>query len=242
MKLDGKKVVIAGGSSGIGLAIARSILSEGGEAILVGRTQARLARAVSELDGDERCRSFVCDVANETQVAELADKVGPIDHLVITAPGDLVYKPFEDITLSEARKAIDVKLIGAFLMVKYLRPVLSSMGSIVLTAGINAHIPPGRSSVISAANGALEAFARALAVELGPIRVNVLSPGWVDTPIWSAIADDTVKAQMFQDMADRLPVGRIGSPEDIAQAAMLLLDNAYMTGSVLHVEGGRRLL
>lgn len=242
MKLDGKSVVIAGGSSGIGLAIARSILNEGGEAILLGRTQARLARAVADLGEYTRCRTFVCDVADETQVAEFAGKVGPVDHLVITAPGDLVYKPFAEITLNEARKVMDVKLIGAFLLVKYLQPVLSNTGSIVLTAGINAHIPPGRSSVISAANGALEAFARALAVELGPIRVNVLSPGWVDTPIWSAIADDTVKAQMFQDMAARLPVGRIGSPEDIAEAAMLLLGNAYMTGSVLHVEGGRRLL
>jgi NAD(P)-dependent dehydrogenase (short-subunit alcohol dehydrogenase family) len=96
--------------------------------------------------------------------------------------------------------------------------------------------------LVSAANGALVALARALAVELKPIRVNVLSPGWVDTPIWSDIASDDVKQRMFQEMAELLPVGRIGQPEDIAQAAVLLLTNGYMSGSVLHIEGGRRLV
>ena len=96
--------------------------------------------------------------------------------------------------------------------------------------------------IITFANGALEAFARALAVELKPIRVNVLSAGWVDTPIWSTFVDESVKYQMFSDMAESLPVGRMGKPEDIAQAALLLLNNGYMTGNILHVEGGRRLL
>lgn len=242
MKLEGQKVVIAGGSSGIGLAIAGQVVSEGGEAVLIGRSETKLARAIAGLGADERCSGLVCDVADEAQVAELAGRLGPFDHLVITAPGDLVYKPFDEITVSEARSVVDVKLIGAFLVVKNLRPLQRESGSIVFTSGINAHIPPGRSALVSAANGALEAFARALAVELRPTRVNVLSPGWVDTPIWSAIADGDTKERMFQEMAARLPAGRIGQPEDIAQAAMLLLGNGYMTGSVLHVEGGRRLL
>ena len=113
--------------------------------------------------------------------------------------------------------------------------------SVVFTSGINAFIPPGRSSIVSAANGALIAFARALAVELGPIRVNTVSPGWVDTPIWENLAADDVKNAMFQDMAKRLPVQRIGKPSDIAAAVMLLLTNGYITGTTLEVDGGRRL-
>ncbi len=97
-------------------------------------------------------------------------------------------------------------------------------------------------ALVSAVNGALIAYARALAVELAPIRVNTVSPGWVDTPIWGSIATDDVKANMFRDMAGRLPVGRIGEPKDIAAAVTLLLTNSYMTGTTLEVDGGRRLL
>jgi len=242
MMLKGKHVVVVGGSSGIGLGVAAEVLKEDGIVTIVGRVEERIKRALVTLGAGEGCRGFTCDISDEEQVIALYKKIGQVDHLVITAPGDIVYKPFSDITLKDVHKVVDSKLIGAFLMVKHGQPLFSSSASIVFTAGINAYIPPGKSSIISAVNGALIAYARALAVELKPIRVNVVSPGWVNTPIWTNIAADDVKEAMFRDMAERLPVGRIGEPYDIAQAVILLLTNGYMTGNTLEVDGGRRLL
>jgi NAD(P)-dependent dehydrogenase (short-subunit alcohol dehydrogenase family) len=95
--------------------------------------------------------------------------------------------------------------------------------------------------MIATANGALEALARALALELAPVRVNVVSPGWVDTPIWDTIAGDK-KAERLAAMAGRLPVGRIGQPTDIAEAFVALMHNGFITGTLLHVDGGHRLV
>ncbi len=242
MKLQGKRIVVVGGSSGIGLAIAAAVLGAGAEVIIVGRSADRLASALDTLGSDVPCKGIVCDVSDESQVMKLYQQVGPFDHLVVTAAGDLVYKAFDEITLADVQKIVGTKLIGAFLLVKYAKPLLKTEASIVFTSGINAFIPPGKSSMVSAVNGALIAYVRALAVELGPVRVNTVSPGWVDTPIWAGIAPGEVKADMFREMAERLPVRRIGEPGDIADAVMLLLTNGYMTGTTLEVDGGRRLL
>lgn len=242
MKLEGRHILIVGGSSGIGLEVAAEALREGGEVTIVGRAEDKLDRALKTLGAGARCRGFACDITDEGQVANLYGHVGGLDHLVVTAAGDLVYKPFDEFTLDEVRRVIDHKLIGAYLLVKYGKPLLRDGASIVLTSGINAFIPAGRAAIVSAVNGALMAYVRALAVELSPIRVNTVSPGWVDTPIWKNVAADDVKERMFQDLAERLPAKRIGEPGDIASAVMLLLTNGYMTGATLEVDGGRRLL
>jgi len=240
--LQGKHVLVVGGSSGIGLEVTAQILKAGGNVTIVGRSEERLLHALTTLGSDLTCKGIACDVSDEQQVIRLYDQVGSFDHLVVTAAGDIVYKPFDDISLNEVHKVVNAKLIGAFLLVKYGKPLMRDGASIVFTSGINAFIPPGKSSIVSAANGALIAFARALAVELGPIRVNTVSPGWVDTPIWTNLATDEVKDAMFRDMTARLPVKRIGDPGDIAAAVMLLLTNGYITGTTLEVDGGRRLL
>jgi len=240
--LQGKHVLVVGGSSGIGMEVTAQILKAGGNVTIVGRSEERLRHALTTVGSDLPCKSIACDVSDEQQVVQLYDQVGSFDHLVVTAAGDIVYKPFEDISLNEVHKVVNAKLIGAFLLVKYGKPLMRDGASIVFTSGINAFIPPGKSSIVSAANGALIAFARALAVELGPIRVNTVSPGWVDTPIWTNLATDEVKDAMFRDMAARLPVKRIGDAGDIAAAVMLLLTNGYITGTTLEVDGGRRLL
>jgi NAD(P)-dependent dehydrogenase (short-subunit alcohol dehydrogenase family) len=108
-------------------------------------------------------------------------------------------------------------------------------------SGIAAYRPAARGSVVAAVNAALEGLVRALAVELAPIRVNAVSPGWVDTTIWTQVAGDR-KAEMLAAMAERLPVGRVGQPEDIADAISFLIGNGFSTGTTLHVEGGHRLV
>jgi NAD(P)-dependent dehydrogenase (short-subunit alcohol dehydrogenase family) len=114
-------------------------------------------------------------------------------------------------------------------------------GSIGFTSGVAAYRPGPGGSMIAAVNGALEALARALALELAPVRVNVVSPGWVDTPIWDVLAGPA-KAERLAEMGSRLPAGRVGKPAHIARAFVELMGNGFVTGTVLHVDGGHRLV
>jgi NAD(P)-dependent dehydrogenase (short-subunit alcohol dehydrogenase family) len=114
------------------------VLREGAEVAIVGRSEKRLQQAVSELKVADRCRSFTCDMADEEQVKELFGSLGLFDHLVITAAGDVVYKPFDALSKLDAHQVLNNKFIGAFILVKYGKPSLRNGGSIVFTAGINA--------------------------------------------------------------------------------------------------------
>jgi NAD(P)-dependent dehydrogenase (short-subunit alcohol dehydrogenase family) len=165
-----------------------------------------------------------------------------VDHIVSTA-ADIAgaYELLPELTLAAARKVIDSKFIGPLLLAKYGSPRLRPDGSITFTSGIAAYRPAPRGSVVAGVNGALESLAYALAVELAPVRVNVVSPGWVDTPIWQHVAGAEARAKL-DAMAQKLPVGRIGSPEDIADGIRFLMRNGFVTGSVLHLDGGHRLV
>ena len=145
------------------------------------------------------------------------------------------------LALNAVQKVVESKLYGPLLLAKYGAPVLSPTGSLTFTSGVAAYRPSARGSAVAAVNAALEGLVRALAVELAPIRVNAVSPGWVDTPIWTFVAGDKKEATLSA-MAARLPVGRIGQPDDIAEAIGFLMHNRFTTGTILHVEGGHRLI
>lgn len=162
--------------------------------------------------------------------------------MVVTAADAAgAYAPIEDFALTNAQALLATKLLGPWLVAKHAAPRLAPAGSITFTSGIAAYRPGPGSSMIATANGALEALARSLALELAPIRVNVVSPGWVDTPVWDALAGPA-KAERLAAMAARLPAGRIGRPEDIAAAFEGVMGNGFITGTVLHVDGGHRLI
>jgi NAD(P)-dependent dehydrogenase (short-subunit alcohol dehydrogenase family) len=236
------RVLIVGGSSGMGLALARTLLVDGAEVTIVGRSDARLADAQVILPNGERLQTIAADVTQEDQVMRLFERSGPLDHIVTTAADiEGAYKLLPSLEIAAARRVVDSKFIGPLLLAKYGAPILSPTGSITFTSGIAAYRPAARGSVVAAINGALASLAYALAVELGPIRVNVVSPGWVDSPIWKFVAGDA-KAAMLEGMAKRLSVGRIGQPADIADAIRFLMRNGFVTGTVLHVEGGHRLV
>lgn len=236
------KLLIAGGSSGMGLALARLSLDLGAQVVLVGRDQAKLARAGTTLGGRGRLELLTADITCEDAVAKLFETVGDLDHIVCTA-ADIrgAYELLPALDLQAARQAMESKVFGPMLLAKHGAPRLRPSGSITLTSGIAAYRPMPRGTVVAAINAALEGLVRALAVELAPIRVNAVSPGWVDTPIWEFVAGDR-KDAMLAGMAERLPVGRVGRPEDIAQAIAFLVGNGFTTGTVLHVEGGHRLI
>jgi len=236
------KLLIAGGSSGMGLALARLSLGLGAQVVLVGRDEAKLARAGTMLGGRGRLELLTADITCEDAVAKLFETVGDLDHIVCTA-ADIrgAYELLPALDLQAARQAMESKVFGPMLLAKHGAPRLRPSGSITLTSGIAAYRPMPRGTVVAAINAALEGLVRALAVELAPIRVNAVSPGWVDTPIWEFVAGDR-KDAMLAGMAERLPVGRVGRPEDIAQAIAFLVGNGFTTGTVLHVEGGHRLI
>jgi NAD(P)-dependent dehydrogenase (short-subunit alcohol dehydrogenase family) len=236
------RIVIVGGSSGMGLALAVRCLNAGAEVIIVGRSEEKLKRASEALRNPVGLNAIAADIADEDQVADLFGQIGRIDHIVSTAADiEGAYELLPAIDLKAAQRVVESKFYGPLLLAKHGAPQLSANGSITFTSGIAAYRPVARGSVVAAVNAALEGLVRALAVELAPIRINAVSPGWVDTPIWSFVAGDR-KDETLDAMAKRLPVGRVGQPEDIADAIAFLMGNGFTTGTILHVEGGHRLI
>lgn len=240
--MDETKILIVGGSSGMGLALARRCLAEGSGVIIAGRNAARLNAARDELDRPAALATAVADISREAEVAALFARIGRLEHIVSTAADiEGAYRLLPDIELSAAQKVVDSKFYGPLLLAKHGAPKLSANGSLTFVSGIAAYRPAARGSVVAAVNAGLEGLVRALAIELAPIRVNAVSPGWVDTPIWQFVAGDA-KDETLAAMAKRLPAGRVGRPEDIADAIRFLMGNGFTTGTTLHVEGGQRLV
>lgn len=237
-----ERVLIAGGSSGMGLALAERLLREDCAVTIVGRSKEKLAAAHEKLGPSPQLAAFAADITQEDQVASLLAQCGHLDHIVCTA-ADIggAYQLLPEIDVAVMRKAMDSKLLGPLLLAKHGAPLLPASGSITFTSGIAYCRPAPRGSVVAAINGGLNSLACALAVELAPIRVNAVSPGWVDSPIWEFVAGDA-KAGMLEGMAKKLPVGRVGQVVDIADAICFLMHNGFTTGSVLHVDGGHRLV
>ena len=238
MTLASRTVVILGGSSGIGLATAKAALSEGARVVITGRSRKRLDAALKELGGD--MRAFSLDVADEAGTRKLFDELNRVDHLFITAAtvtlgGGLA--PGTD-TL---RPGMDTRFWGAVYAAKYGAAKMPPDGSITFTSGTSAWRPIPGSSVASASCGAVEAFARSLAVDLAPIRVNTIAPGLIDTPLIAEVMGANAAAIMERE-AKRIPVGRVGRGEDIAEAVLFLMKNGFTTGITLTVDGGRTLV
>ena len=242
MNIAGHKIIVVGGTSGMGLEIARAALTRGAEVMIVGRSHERLENAAQSLNSTDRIQTMVADVTREEDVRHLFEHVGRFDHLVVTAASDLAYQPIRELELDAARRTIEAKLIAALLLAKYTAGSLNEHGSLIFTAGIAAERPLPAGYLVAAVNGALFSLTYGLAVALAPLRVNVLSPGWIDTPIWDTSALSANKATLFEQMAARLPARRIGSPADIGHAAIFLMENEFTTGTVLPVDGGHRLV
>jgi len=220
------KAVFVGGSSGIGLAAAHKAVDAGWGVVVVSRDPTR-----AEIDAEK----VALDVTDPGAVRALFGSLGPIDHLVsstVARAGGAA----KELDLEAARKAFETKLWGPFGVIQ----AADVRGSIVLMSGVAASTPMRGGAATAAVNGAVEALVRTLAVELAPVRVNAVSPGIIDTPTWQAMADDQREA-MFTRLAGSLPVGRVGSAEDVANGIWHLLTNEFVTGTVLQVDGGHRL-
>jgi len=230
MTLAGKKVVVVGGSSGIGLATTELAKKEGADVIIASRSAAKLNPVAERL----KVTAIPTDVTNDQSVAELFRRTGPVDHVVLTA-AQLRTGPFKTVAMEDVRATMEGKFWGAWRVAREaeIRPG----GSLTLVTGFLSVRPRPDSAIISAANGALESLARALALELAPVRVNAVSPGVIDTPIRAAMPE-AARKEMLAKTAAALPVGRVGMAEDIAQQIASFMTNGFATGSIVYIDGG----
>jgi NAD(P)-dependent dehydrogenase (short-subunit alcohol dehydrogenase family) len=229
-----KRLVIIGGSSGMGLATAIAATAAGARVVIASRSREKLEKARAEIGGDTEALHL--DIRDEAAIQAFFDQVGEFDHL--TTPGsEAAGGPFLTRDSAAVRTDFDSKFWGQYLAAKYGAPLIRPGGSIVFFSGIFSQRPSAGVSGVAAINSAIEGLARALAVELAPIRVNAVSPGLVDTPIFDHMPKEA-REEMFQRFAAAAPVRRVGRPEEIAQAVLHLMANPFTTGTTLFVDGG----
>ncbi|WP_378954494.1 SDR family oxidoreductase [Pelosinus sp. sgz500959] len=236
--LKNKRVVIIGGSSGIGLAAAELILDQKAEVVIASRSSEKLEKAKIELGGN--VKSYILDITDEEQVKNFFTAVGTIDHLVITA-AETSGGSFLLSDTAMDQKMFENKFWGQYYAAKYGAAAIVPSGSITLFSGVVAYKAMVGSATLSAINAAVSALGRTLALELAPIRVNVISPGIIDTPSRSKMPEEK-RNSFYMDIAGKLPVKRVGKADDVAKGIVYLLSNDFVSGTVLHVDGGHTLI
>jgi NAD(P)-dependent dehydrogenase (short-subunit alcohol dehydrogenase family) len=239
MRLDRKRIVLLGGSSGIGLATAQAAVSEGASVVIASSRRARIDEALATLPtGTE---GHVLDLADSDATQALFARLGGFDHLVFTAGETLQLGSLAASDVDTARRFFTLRYWGAYCAAKYGSGSIRKGGSIVFTSGIASQRPLKGWALGASICSAMEGLTRALAVELAPIRVNIVSPGVVRTPLWSNMTEADRDA-LYLQMAERLPVGHVGDAAEIAEAYLYLMRQSYGTGQVLVVDGGAVLV
>ncbi|MGY2443594.1 SDR family oxidoreductase [Pseudomonas sp. SDO52101_S400] len=228
--LDNQTVVVIGGSSGIGAAVASNAAERGALVYSVGRR-------VETSETHDGIRHESADVTDDASLHQLFERIGAFDHLVITAGPSVSAKPLADSDLLQAQQAFDVKFWGTLRAIQAALPYLSERGSITLTSGLLSRKFVAGQFIKTTLNAALEALAKQLAKELAPRRVNVISPGVTDTEAYAGM-DESQRTAMFARTSAALPVGRVGTPQDLAAAFMLVMENGFISGSIIDVDGG----
>ncbi|QNE17221.1 SDR family oxidoreductase [Kribbella qitaiheensis] len=264
VELQGKTVVVVGGSSGIGRQIATDAAAAGARVILAGRNPEKLAAfgepgAAGRAEGRGAAESgpggiaavgsggggiaggaievAMVDLSDEGSIAALAERLGAVDHVVSVANAG-ANGPVTGLERDAVVGAFDAKVIGPILLAKHFGPRFAEGGSMLLFSGIVGWRPSAGKTVTAATNGAVSFLASALAVELAPIRVNALSPGIIDSGAWDSLGEG--KQKLFEATAAKVPARRVGQLSDVSSAALLALTNPFITGETLHVDGGAR--
>ncbi|MYN06529.1 SDR family oxidoreductase [Pseudoduganella aquatica] len=223
-------VVVIGGLSGIGRAVAEQAAAEGARVIAAGR---RAAPA----DFPASISTAHIDISDDASVARLFDSIGPFDHLVVTAGPVIASAKLADLNVADAIAAFNVKFFGQMRVAQRALGSINRAGSITLTSGLLSRKAVPGGLVKAAMNAATDIMAKTLAKELAPLRVNAVSPGMVETGMWGDLSEADRKAMAARAGAS-IPVGRVGQGSDLAQAYLMLMQNGFMTGSVVDVDGG----
>ena len=239
MKLEGQRIIILGGTVGIGFGVAAAAADEGAQVVVVSSNPERVAQAVAKLP--QGAEGHTVDLSKEDEVKALFQRIGAFDHLVYTAGDWALFGSFESLDLEAAKRSFDVRYWGALAAIKYGLPHIRSTGSIVLTSGISAQRPFKGWAMPASILGGMEALARALALELGPLRVNIVAPGMVTTEMWDELPAEE-RQKMYAEMAAKLPVGRVANALEVAETYLYLMRQTFSTGQVIVVDGGGVLI
>jgi NAD(P)-dependent dehydrogenase (short-subunit alcohol dehydrogenase family) len=240
MTLENKRIVILGGTSGIGLAVAEASLANGAILTVVSSNRGKVDGALARLGG-EKVEGFVADVSDERSVEALFRALGVFDHLVFTAGDSTVQSPINNTSLADAKKVFGVRFWGSFLAVHYACASIRAEGSIVLTSSSLPRRPRTGFAIGASIGAAIEAFARASAIELAPIRVNVVALGIIRTELWNRLPERE-REDLFATRANSIPLGRVGKPSDVAEAYLSFMRSPFTTGETLVVDGGMSLV
>ncbi|HTX10856.1 MAG TPA: SDR family oxidoreductase [Solirubrobacteraceae bacterium] len=237
-ELAGQIVVVIGGSAGIGLETARRARTEGADVVLAARDPQRLQRAKLELDAQATAAFDVNDpVALERFFDDLPT---PIDHVMLTGPGPH-YKPPLEMDTEEARDAIGGHMLLELAVARNARRSVRPGGSLLFIGGTaGRRIRPG-GAIVSAVTAGLPALTASLALELAPVRVNLIAPGFVDTPLSASLLGDDLDKRR-EELRSTLPIGRVVGPADVAALAVHVMINTAVTGATYDIDGGQQLV
>jgi NAD(P)-dependent dehydrogenase (short-subunit alcohol dehydrogenase family) len=239
MDLNGKRVVVLGGTSGIGLAVAEAAAQAGAMVVVASSNPARVEAALARLP--QGAEGQALDLLDESAMRDVFARIGAFDHLVYTAGEALQIGPLAETSLAGARTFFELRYWGALTAAKYGAPQIRPGGSIVFTSGIAGARPQAGWALGASICSAMEGLTRALAVELAPLRVNIVSPGFVRTPLWNNIPA-AEREGMYAAVGGKLPVGRVGEAADIADAYVFLMRQGFATGQTFVIDGGGLLV
>lgn len=234
MDLKNQNVLIIGGATGMGFATAELVESLGGHIILAGHNRDKNKTALSKLSSDAQSRYV--DVLDSDSIAELFSSLDHVDHIFITAaPGGT--GDFKEASLKIEETYIYGKFWSLFMISKKAIEIISEKGSITFITGGFSTNPTKGTVLVTAAFNAVEGFAKAMAVEMAPIRFNVIRPGFIDSGFWDFL-EESERAKLFKKNTEQIAVNRIGKSEDIAKMATSIMTNSFLNGQIIEVNGG----
>ncbi|MFC0600391.1 SDR family oxidoreductase [Streptomyces palmae] len=234
----GQRVVVMGGSSGVGESAAAAFAADGAEVVITGRNQDRLDAALARIGG--KTTGYRMDATDQGAIDAFFAQSGTVDHLVVAVTGAAGGGPFAELDMKELAAGFDAKFWPQVRILKAALPHLRQDGSVTLITASSARAAFPGTAGLAALNGALEAMVPPLAVELAPLRINAVSPGVIDTPWWDRVPAEQRQA-LFDGVAAITPVGRVGQSEDVARAIHMMAANSFITGVVLDCTGGANL-
>lgn len=236
--LKQKQIIIIGGSSGMGLATAKMAFELGAHVTLTRRTAEKAQKAATEINPAVQWATL--DVDDEAQVLQFFNNISAADHIYIAA-GSTTLGSVTDGVLAEKLKGFETRLVGSLRVVRAAISKMNPGGSFTFTGGVSTDRPITGAWISGLGTAAAEQLARVLVMEFPGVRFNAVSPGYTDTPMWDGIMGEN-KTEILAGVAEKLPVKKIATAEEVAAAVLFLMANESVTGEILHVDGGARLI
>ena len=232
----GQKILVIGGTSGLGLATAKLAAQMGGQVVVASRSAEKVAAAVDVIGAGAAGRTL--DLTSDAEVEAFFADGSEWDHVIVTG-SEVTMAPVRELAMADAQAAFDSKFWGFYRVAR--KAPIKAGGSLSVVAGFLASRPTAGWAVMGAINAALELLVKGLALELKPIRVNAVSPSVVATEMWAGMSEAD-RNGMYEALAERYPSGRVGRPDEIARALLLLAGTGYATGTVVTLDGGASLV